>query len=80
MRHLLAAAGALALAQGVALAQNAPSAQPDASDRLLNRDYITSTGETVPKPGQPQSSGETPAERKIEKRDDKIDRSICSNC
>ena len=86
MRHALSLAFLLAAAAFAppllpdARAQTAPPAAPRGDDRLLNRDYLTSTGETVPKPGEPQSSGVTPLEKSIQKQDNKIERSICSNC
>jgi hypothetical protein len=47
---------------------------------LLNQDYLTSTGEIVPRPGVPQSPGETPFDRYIEQENNHIDNSICSGC
>jgi hypothetical protein len=47
---------------------------------LLNQDYLTSTGETVPRPGVPQSSGTTPLDRAIREQNDRIDNSICTGC
>ena len=47
---------------------------------LLDKDYLTSTGETVAHPGVPQSSGETPFDRYIEQQNDRIDNSICQGC
>jgi hypothetical protein len=47
---------------------------------LLDHDYLTSTGETVSRPGVPQSSGETLFDRCIEQENDHIDNSICSGC
>ncbi len=74
------------LTSGVATgAQNdggyvAPELMKPAPRHLLDKDYLTSTGETVPRPGLPQSSGETPLDRSIEQRDDRIDNSICMGC
>lgn len=48
--------------------------------RLLNEPYLAPTGETVPRPGESQSGGTTPLDRKIQKEDKLIDRGICSNC
>lgn len=50
------------------------------ADHLINQRNLTATGKTVPHPGLPQSSGNTGLDRKIEKKDDKVERSICSNC
>jgi hypothetical protein len=58
----------------------APELSKPAPGHLLNQDYLTSTGETVPQPGVPQSSGETPLDRYIEQQDDRIDNSICKGC
>jgi hypothetical protein len=58
----------------------APELSKPAPGHLLNQDYLTSTGETVPRPGVPQSSGETPLDRYIEQQDDRIDNSICTGC
>src|SRR5271165_984375 len=75
-----------ALMTGVATgAQNdrgyvAPELSKPAPGHLLGKDYLTSTGETVPRPGLPQSSGETPFDRFIEQQDDRIDSSICKGC
>ncbi|MGA9850131.1 MAG: hypothetical protein WBQ45_21160, partial [Roseiarcus sp.] len=46
----------------------------------LHENYLTSTGETVPRPGLPQWSGETPLDRSIEQQDDRTQNSICSAC
>jgi hypothetical protein len=58
----------------------APELSKPAPGYLLNQDYLTSTGETVPRPGVPQSSGETPLDRYIEQQDDRIDNSVCKGC
>jgi hypothetical protein len=58
----------------------APELSKPAPGHLLNQDYLTSTGETVPRPGVPQSSGETPLDRYIQQQDDRIDNSICRGC
>jgi hypothetical protein len=58
----------------------APELSKPAPGHLLNQDYLTPTGETVPRPGVPQSSGETPLDRYIEQQDDRIDNSICNGC
>ena len=38
----------------------APELSRPTPGHLLNQDYLTSTGETVPRPGVPQASGPTP--------------------
>jgi hypothetical protein len=56
---------------------------------LLNQNYLTATGETVPCPrldcprqaqGRSVSQEPRPFDRKIRELDDRWDRSICSNC
>jgi hypothetical protein len=75
-----------ALMAGVAAnAQNdggyvAPELSKPTPGRLLDRDYLTSTGETVPRPGVPQASGPTPLDRSIERQNDRIDNGICTGC
>ena len=75
-----------ALMAGVAAkAQNdggyvAPELGRPTPGHLLDRDYLTSTGATVQRPGVPQASGPTPLDRSIEQQDDRIDNSICSGC
>jgi hypothetical protein len=58
----------------------APELSKPTPGRLLDQDYLTSTGATVPRPGLPQSAGETPLDRSIEQQDDRIDNSICKGC
>jgi hypothetical protein len=48
--------------------------------RLLNENYLTSTGETVPRPGASQGAGTTDLDRVIEQKNNHLDQSICSNC
>ena len=75
-----------ALMAGVAAnAQNdggyvAPQLSTPTPGRLLNRDYLTGTGATVPRPGVPQASGPTRLDRSIERQDNRIDNSICRGC
>jgi hypothetical protein len=59
-------------------AANAASSRQDT--RLLNENYLTSTGETVPRPGKSQGAPTTPLDRKIQQENNHIDQSICSNC
>ena len=56
----------------------APELNKPMPGRLLDQDYLTSTGETVPRPGVPQSQGETPFDRHIEQENNRIDNSIPS--
>ena len=58
----------------------APELSKPTPGHLLNQDYLTSSGETVPRPGVPQSSGESPLDRSIEQQDNRIDNSICTGC
>jgi hypothetical protein len=56
-----------------------PAPRPKAT-RLLNENYLTSTGETVPHPGVSQGAATTDLDRRIRQRNDRINQSICSNC
>jgi hypothetical protein len=47
---------------------------------LLNENYLTSTGETVPHPGVSQGGATTDLDRRIGRRNDRVVQSICSNC
>jgi hypothetical protein len=58
----------------------APELSKPAPGQLLDEDYLTSTSETVARPGVPQSSGETFFDRYIEQQNDRIDNSICEGC
>jgi len=58
----------------------APELSKPTPGRLLDRDYLTSTGQTVPRPGVPQSSGETQFDLFMRHQNDRIDNSICSGC
>jgi hypothetical protein len=58
----------------------APELSKPTPGHLLDRDYLTSTGETVPRPGVPQSSGETQFDLFMRQQNDRIDNSICSGC
>jgi hypothetical protein len=75
---LAAAAGGAAYGQDNRLV--APELNKAAPGQLLDQDYLTSTGATVPRPGVPQASGPTELDRKIQAEDNKIDNSICSGC
>jgi hypothetical protein len=56
----------------------APELSRPAPGHLLTQDYLTSTGETVPRPPVPQSSSETPFDRNIEQENNRIDNTICA--
>ena len=58
----------------------APELSKPTPGRLLDQDYLTSTGATVPRPGDSQSAGPTPLDRAIQQQDNKIDNSICKGC
>jgi hypothetical protein len=58
----------------------APELSRPTPGHLLDQDYLTSTGETVPRPGVSQSSGTTPLDRAIREQNDRIDNSICTGC
>jgi hypothetical protein len=48
--------------------------------RLQNKNYLTSTGETVPHPGASQGAGTTDLDRIIRRKNNRLDQSICGNC
>lgn len=64
------------------------SARAQTPGQLLNKDYLTSTGETVPRPGGSQASGPSPRHHSQEEQelstahgiDDLIEEGICTNC
>jgi hypothetical protein len=58
----------------------APQLANPAPGQLLNQDYLTGTGATVPRPGVPQASGPTPLDKNIRQEDNRIDNSICTDC
>ncbi len=58
----------------------APELSKPQPGHLLDQDYQTSTGATVPRPGVPQGSGPTPLDRKIQQENNQIDNSICKGC
>jgi hypothetical protein len=58
----------------------APELSRPAPGHLLNQDYLTGTGATVPRPGVSQGAGPTPLDRSIERQDNRIDNSICTDC
>jgi hypothetical protein len=58
----------------------APEISKPTPGQLLDQDYLTSTGATVPHPGASQSAGPTPLDRAIREQNNKIDNSICNGC
>jgi hypothetical protein len=75
---LAATAGVSAYGQDNTLV--APEISKPTPGHLLDQDYQTSTGATVPRPGVPQASGPTELDRKIQEQDNRIDNSICKGC
>jgi hypothetical protein len=75
---LAATAGVAAYGQDKGLV--APELSKPTPGQLLDKDYTTSTGATVPRPGVPQGSGPTALDRKIQQEDNKLDNSICKGC
>ena len=58
----------------------APELTKPTPGQLLDQDYLTGTGATVPRPGVPQASGPTLLDRSIQQQDNRIDNSICKGC
>jgi hypothetical protein len=83
-KTIVIAAFLVAAAAGAAYGQDKGLVAPELSKpepgHLLDKDYTTSTGATVPRPGVPQGSGPTALDRKIQQEDNKIDNSICKGC
>jgi hypothetical protein len=73
-------AGVAAYGQDTSGGLVAPEVSKPTPGQLLDQDYLTSTGATVPRPGASQSAGPTPLDRAIQQQDNKIDNSICSGC
>lgn len=71
-------------AMSLVLAATSPAfaqTQPRAPhDQPIRNPYITRSGATVDKPGEPQGSAPTPLDRHIQKQDNAIDGSICKGC
>jgi hypothetical protein len=57
-----------------------PELSKPAPGHLLDKDYLTSSGETVARPGVPKSSGDTPFDRYMRQQNDRIDNSIRKGC
>jgi hypothetical protein len=70
----------IASAPFVVQAQTTGSDTADAASRLLNENYLTSTGATVDRPGESQGAPTTNLDRRIERENNRLDQSICSNC
>jgi 8-oxo-dGTP pyrophosphatase MutT (NUDIX family) len=68
---------------GITLVQAQTGAGPaprHKAEGLLNENYLTSTGETVPHPGASQGAATTDFDRRIGRRNNHVVQSICSNC
>jgi hypothetical protein len=77
---LATAAGTFAVqAQSGSSDGGAPGTPPKARE-LLNKKYLTPTGETVAHPGESQGGPTTDLDRRIEQENDKLDQGICANC
>lgn len=63
-----------------AVCTTAQAQQAGPHDRPIRDPYITSSGATVDKPGEPQGSAPTPLDRRIQRQDNKIDNSLCQGC
>lgn len=72
--------GGLLLLSTAAAAAQTPPEQQGPHFRPLREPYITSSGATVDKPGQPQGSAPTPLDRSIRRQDNAIDGSLCKSC
>jgi hypothetical protein len=59
---------------------NAPPAPRHRPAGLLNENNLTSTGQTVPRPGVSQGAPQSGLDRDIEQEDDLVEQSICSSC
>ena len=75
---LLAATMVIFVAQAQNMAPNTPESPSGGS--LLRGQNITSTGQSVPHPGVSLGAGQTELDRRIQRRDEMEQRSICSNC
>lgn len=76
----LAVALILAPLNSAAAQNQMPVPDGDHSKNLLDRPYLAPTGAVIPKFGKPQTGPETGQERKVQRQDDRITKSICSNC
>ena len=78
------AAGPLLLMLMLAVATPAPApaqtSRTAAPNQRIREPYITRSGATVAKPGEPQGSAPTPLDRTIRKQDNAIDGSLCKGC
>jgi len=77
---LTTATGTCAVQAQSSDSDNAGPASRPTDTGLLNKNYLTPTGETVPRPGESQGGPNTELDRRIEQQDNQVDQSICSNC
>ena len=57
-----------------------PAPSGAAAGQPLNKDHLAPTGQTLPHPGVPQAEGTTEFDRSVQRRDDRIEESICKGC
>jgi len=57
-----------------------PAPSGAAPGQPLNKDHLAPTGATVPHPGVPQAEGTTEFDRSVQRRDERIEESICKGC
>jgi hypothetical protein len=72
--------GVAILTASLSARASAQETEAQRNDRLVRERNITATGATVPLPGKSKSAGETSLDRRIQQKDNQIDKSICTNC
>jgi hypothetical protein len=78
---VLAAALAIAATGALAQVDSMPARDlPQNGGVGVRTGNITSTGATVPNPGQSQSGGTSQLDVGVQRQDNKIDSSICKGC
>ena len=77
---LISTAGAVAVQAQTDSSAGVDPAGKQKPTELLNQNYLTPTGETVPHPGVSQGAATTDLDRRIEQQNNRIEQSICSNC
>ncbi len=76
----MVASGTFAVQAQTTGSDTADAASRHKATRLLNENYLTSTGETVAHPGASQGAATTDLDRRIEQQNNRANQSICSNC
>ncbi len=76
----MVASGTFAVQAQTTGSDTADAASRHKATRLLNENYLTSTGATVDRPGESQGAPATNLDRRIERENNRLDQSICSNC